>query len=249
MGTIRYLVISDIHANQEAMEAVFRSVKRRKYEMVLCLGDLVGYGASPNPVLTKMRRFQRIAFVRGNHDKVCSGLEPGEDFNSSAKASARWTASKLRIDNKKFLTSLPKGPVNIGDGVMICHGSVVNEDTYMFSDFDAYEAFENTDFKVCFFGHTHIPCIFQRDSRGVEVYPLKEDETEIELDPDSRYLINPGSVGQPRNRVPKACFAEYYPEKRKLIFRRVEYDKEAAAEKIRNAGLPSNLANRLLIGS
>jgi predicted phosphodiesterase len=247
--TLRYLVLSDVHSNLEALEAVLRAIRRRKYDGVLCLGDLVGYGASPNQVLSRVRKMARLQIVRGNHDKVCCGLERGDDFNTSARTSAQWTASHLRPGHKEYLAGLPKGPLRIAEGLCICHGSVTHEDQYVFSDFDAYEAFERNDFRVCFFGHTHIPSVFHQTDRGIEAWPIKGDLVEVCLDPGARYLINPGSVGQPRDRNPKASFGEFYPETSRFVLRRVEYDVEKAAARIQRAGLPANLGNRLKVGT
>lgn len=247
--TQRYLLLSDVHSNIEALEAVLRAVRRRRYDAVLCMGDLVGYGASPNRVLSRIRKMARVLIVRGNHDKVCCGLERGDDFNASARASAQWTASRLMPHHREYLAALPKGPLPVTDEISICHGSVIHEDQYVFSDFDAYEAFERGGFRVCFFGHTHIPCVFRRTSRGIEAWPFKGDTEEITLEPGARYLINPGSVGQPRDRNPKASFGEFCPETGRFVLRRVEYDVEKAAARILRAGLPANLGNRIKVGS
>lgn len=249
MARKRYLVLSDIHSNEQALQAVFSTVKRRRYESVLCMGDLVGYGGSPNAVLSRLRRLPRFAAVRGNHDKVCIGIEDGENFNGSALKAAKWTAGKLTRPNRDFLARLPKGPREVLPGVWIAHGSFVDEDTYMFSDFDAYQAFEAGSFKVCFFGHTHYPVVYVQTEGGIDVLPLDGGVKELVLEPHARYLINPGSVGQPRDRDPRAGFAEFYPESRRVVFYRVEYDAEAAAQKIDRAGLPENLGNRLLVGT
>ena len=126
---------------------------------------------------------------------------------------------------------------------------MTHEDQYVFSDFDAYEAFEREPFRVCFFGHTHIPCVFSRTARGIEAWPLRGDSVEVTLEPGARYLINPGSVGQPRDRNPKASYGEFYPETGRFLLRRVEYDVEKAAARIHRAGLPANLGNRIKVGS
>jgi len=245
----RYLVLSDIHSNFEALEAVMRAVKRRRYTAVLCMGDLVGYGASPNPVVTRLRRLARLVAVRGNHDKVCVGIESGNNFNTSARAAADWTRERLTQVNSEFLSSLPRGPLQVEEGLWICHGSVVDEDYYMFSDFDAYQAFEGHPFRVCFFGHTHIPYLFRKRGDTIEMVRLAGDREDFQLDPRFRYLVNPGSVGQPRDRNPKAAFAEFYPETGRLTIRRISYDAPGASAKIKRAGLPENLANRLLWGT
>lgn len=249
MAKTRYLILSDIHSNLEALEAVFRAVQRRRYDAVLCMGDLVGYGASPNPVVSRLRRARNLFVVRGNHDKVCCGIEDGSNFNSAARTAAHWTLHHLRPENREFLLKMPQGPREVAPGIWIAHGSVPDEDAYLFSDFDAFQSFESGAFQVCFFGHTHFPSVFKRVEEGVEFSPLKGDVVELLLEPGARYMINPGSVGQPRDRNPKAAFAEFYPESRRLVVRRVAYDAAAAGAKIKSAGLPENLANRLLVGT
>lgn len=245
----RYLVLSDLHANQQALEAVFRTVQRRRYDAVFCMGDLVGYGANPNPVVSRMRKIRNLKIVRGNHDKVCSGLEDPSNFNSSARLAAQWTLQHLRRENLEFLVHLPKGPLEALPGIYLAHGSVPDEDAYLFSDFDAFHVFESAPFRICFFGHTHFPAVFQQSVAGIEYIPLRGDVVELQLNPQARYLINPGSVGQPRDRNPKAAFAEFYPDAGRLVVRRIEYDIPLAAERIRRAGLPESLANRLAVGT
>jgi diadenosine tetraphosphatase ApaH/serine/threonine PP2A family protein phosphatase len=155
----------------------------------------------------------------------------------------------LTKPNREFLSRLPKGPREVLPGVWIAHGSFVDEDTYMFSDFDAYQAFETGSFKVCFFGHTHYPIVFVQTAAGIDAVPLDGSMKELILEPQARYLINPGSVGQPRDRDPRAGFAEFYPESRRVVFYRVDYNAQEAAQKITRSGLPENLGNRLLVGT
>ena len=245
----RYLIFSDIHANLEALEAVLRAVVRRRYDAVFCLGDLVGYGANPDAVVSRMRRIPGLITVRGNHDKVVAGHASADNFNSSARKAAEWTAARLSRENMAFLRAMPRGPVHPADGLLVCHGSVGDEDAYLFSDYDAGEAFGAAEFKVGFFGHTHFPCAFRLGEDGTDFTPLKGEEVEVRLDPASRYLINPGSVGQPRDRNPMASFAEYYADTRRIVLHRVAYDVTRAREKILKAGLPENLGNRLLVGT
>ena len=245
----RFLVLSDIHANIEALEAVLHAVKRRRYHAVLCMGDLVGYGARPNQVVNRVRRFPNLHIVRGNHDRVCCGLESPHNFNAAAKASASWTLDRLSEDNRRYLTELPKGPLDTGLGAWICHGSVTDEDLYMFSDFDAYQAFEAVSFRICFFGHTHLPYLYRQSPKGIDMVHLQGNAIEMRLDPVSRYLINPGSVGQPRDRNPLASFAEFTPETGRLLLRRIPYDLDKTQKCILKAGLPENLAHRLSLGA
>ncbi len=249
MANRRYLIISDIHSNMEALSAVLRAVSRRRYDKVICLGDLVGYGANPDVVVNRLRKIPRMVIVRGNHDKVAAGLATSENFNSAAKRSAEWTASKLSKENLGFLRRLPQGPVNLGEGITICHGTIVDEDAYLFSDYDAYEIFKSCDFEVCFFGHSHYPCAFKQLNGVIEFLQFKGDSPEIILEKGARILINPGSVGQPRDRNPLASFGEYYPESRRFVLKRISYCVEKARMKIIKAGLPENLGNRLLAGT
>lgn len=245
----RYLILSDIHANLEALDAVLRAVSRRRYDRVLCLGDLVGYGANPDPVISRVRRLPGLVTVRGNHDKVVAGHSSADNFNASARRAAEWTAARVSRDNLSFVRALPRGPVHLEDGLLLCHGSVQDEDAYLFSDYDAHEAFDAASFRVGFFGHTHFPCAFRHKGQEIDFIPLKGEHVELELDPEARYLFNPGSVGQPRDRNPRAAFAEYYPDSGRFVLRRVAYDAGRAREKILKAGLPENLGNRLLVGT
>jgi len=245
----RYLIISDIHSNEEAFFAVLRTIARRRYEAILCLGDIIGYGASPNKVTTKVRKLPGLKIIRGNHDKVMANESHMANFNNSAKTAIMWTKTILNRENLEYISSLPKGPLEIEKGLIICHGSPFDEDYYLFSEFDAYQVFERRDFNICFFGHTHFPCIFVQTNSGIIFKNLRGDYHEEILKKEYRYLINPGSIGQPRDRNPQASFAEYYPETRRFVLRRIPYDIEKAAQKIIKAKLPENLANRLRLGT
>lgn len=249
MAKKRYLILSDIHSNEEALGAVLRCVSRRRYDGVLCLGDLVGYGANPNQVVHKIRYMKDVKVVRGNHDKAIADASSMQSFNNSAKTAAMWTRKHLSKGNLNYVSALPKGPLEIDAGLLICHGSPLDEDYYLFSEFDAYQVFENAAFRVCFFGHTHYPCIFKQNKDGITFNYLRGELHEEVLEKDARYLINPGSVGQPRDRNPFSAFAEYYPETRRFIFRRVAYDIEKASVKILKAKLPENLAARIKVGT
>ncbi len=249
MANRRFLIISDVHANMEALSAVLRAVSRRRYDKAICLGDLVGYGANPDGVVSRLRKIPRMVIVRGNHDKVAAGLASPENFNAAAKRSAEWTASKLSKENLAFLRRLPQGPVELGEGITICHGTMVDEDAYLFSDYDAYEIFKCCAFDVCFFGHSHYPCAFKQAGGSIEFIQLRGESHELILEKGARILINPGSVGQPRDRNPLASFGEYYPDSRRFVLKRVSYAMEKARMKIIKAGLPENLGNRLLAGT
>jgi predicted phosphodiesterase len=247
---MRYLILSDIHSNEEALSAVLDRVKRRKYDRIVVLGDFVGYGADPNSVIEKITRLRkRKSMIRGNHDKVVCGLDSGELFNPIALRAAQWTAERLTPSSRRFLEDLPIGPLEVDGAFVICHGSPRDEDAYIFSDYDAYLNFTFSEASVCFFGHSHIPSLFALQPHGIRVEVVRGDRERIRLDRRCRYLINPGSIGQPRDRNPDAAFAFYDTSERAVTFERVRYDVEKARDKIHRAGLPGMLGDRLVIGA
>ena len=245
---MKYLIISDLHSNLEALSAVMAMVKRKRFDRVLVLGDLVGYGANPNQIIDIIRRLKQAVVIRGNHDKVASGLESGENFNRAAMQSALWTRSKLTSDNRAYLSRLPQGPVMVDGEIVVSHGTPLDEDAYIFSDYDAYEVFQAFDFKICFFGHTHLPVIYAVSNQRLYTFRPNGDRVRVELVQGYKYMINPGSVGQPRDKNPMASFAIYDSENRSITFKRVEYSIPKTQDKILKAGLPQSLANRLAIG-
>jgi predicted phosphodiesterase len=246
---VRYLVLSDIHANWEALEAVLRQA-RGKYDRTVCCGDLVGYGADPD-VVTEWVRANVADVVRGNHDKACAGIEDLEWFNPVARISAMWTQVTAQTPTIAYLKALPKGPESV-DSFQILHGSPLDEDEYVLSEYEAAMVAPYLDKAVSFFGHTHVQGGFWCHRNGVrslgQPAPDSESET-LEIENDINYLINPGSVGQPRDGDPRAAYAIYEPEQRMVTFWRTAYDIRAAQEKILNAGLPDVLAYRLESGS
>lgn len=246
---MRHLILSDMHGNWEALEAVLRKVRRKRFERTLVLGDLVGYGAGPNQVVEAIRDLRgEVAMVRGNHDKVVAGLEEGANFNPAALEAARWTRERLTPANLRFVEELPEGPIEIDESLAICHGSPLDEDAYTFSDFDAFQIFAEHEPQITFFGHTHIPSLFVEHEEGIEVALLQGEEGTIRIESGFRYLINPGSIGQPRDRDPRAAYMTYDAEKGVVHWYRLEYPVEDAQERIRNAGLPDALAERLAMG-
>jgi predicted phosphodiesterase len=247
---VRYLILSDMHANWSAFEAVLRRARRKRFDAVLVLGDLVGYGAAPNQVVEAVRKLgPRLFTVRGNHDKVVSGIDSGANFNQTALTAAQWTSTRLTPANLRYVRELPQGPVQIEPGMAICHGSPLDEDTYVFSDVDAWEIFSTFPVPVTFFGHTHIPSLFSLEGRVLGVRALRGRTGTIHLQPNGRYLVNPGSIGQPRDRDPRASYMTYDSERRIVRWHRVEYPIEEAQRRIRKAGLPGSLADRLAIGA
>jgi predicted phosphodiesterase len=247
---MRYLVISDLHSNSEALTAVIRRVRRKKFDKVVVLGDFVGYAANPNKVLDLLSELrQPKIYIRGNHDKVVAGVDTGENFNSVALAAARWTTAKLTPANLRFVRSLPKGPREVDGEFLICHGSPLDEDAYVFSDYDAYLIFRESPGDLIFFGHSHIPSLFTLESNGIRVEAIRGNTAKIVLDRSRRYLVNPGSIGQPRDRNTDSPFMIFDSESRTIHFERVPYDIGKAREKILRAGLPPMLGDRLLSGT
>ena len=245
---MKYLILSDLHSNLEALLAVFASVKRKRFDRILVLGDLVGYGASPNQVVDLIRKTKNAVVIRGNHDKVASGIETGENFNRAALQSAQWTQKKLTPENRSYLLHLPQGPMLIDDQILVSHGTPLDEDAYLFSDYDAYEVFQVMDFGLCFFGHTHLPVIYAVNNQRLYTFRPNGERVKIDLIAGFKYLINPGSVGQPRDKNPMAGYAIYDSDSRSITFKRIEYLIPRTQDKILKAGLPQSLANRLAIG-
>jgi diadenosine tetraphosphatase ApaH/serine/threonine PP2A family protein phosphatase len=246
---VRYLILSDMHANWDAFQVVLRRIRRKRFDACLVLGDLVGYGGAPNQVVEAVRGLRhRTHAVRGNHDKVVAEIDSGSNFNHAALEAARWTRRHLTEANLRYVRELPQGPREVEDGLAICHGSPVDEDAYLFSDFDAYTVFATTRHRVTFFGHTHVPSLFIHRDGGIEVRLLRGEQGRIELDPEARYLINPGSIGQPRDRDPRASYMTYDSGRDVVTWRRLDYPIDEAQHRILDAGLPEVLAERLTVG-
>jgi predicted phosphodiesterase len=250
---MRVLIISDIHANIYAFNACRVVFPAR--EAVWNLGDLVGYGANPNEVIAGSRELGRT-FVRGNHDKACSGVSDLEGFNPVAALAAVWTQKNLTGANLDWLKALAKGPVKPSSGldVSCVHGSPIDEDEYLLNLQDAAESLAHALAPLTFFGHTHIQGgFFARNGnmhaiRPAFADPRKQQKIEFRLEPGTVYLINPGSIGQPRDGDPRAGFAMYDSDAAVVTFYRVPYDIAAAQKDIRDAGLPTRLADRLAEG-
>ena len=246
---MRYLIISDIHANWEALEAVLDDAGGG-YDEILCCGDVVGYGADPNAAVDWVRDNVRF-IVRGNHDKAAEGSQGVEWFNPAAQASTLWTREVLTPENKAYLHSLRQGPIAVGDCQLV-HGSPLDEDDYVVTPEEASQFFGYLDSAVTFFGHTHIQggfLLYRNGTRQVSNVPPVQDSLELGLSDDFAGLINPGSIGQPRDGDPRAAYLLYSPEERLVVYRRVPYDIEKAQWKIIRAQLPDVLATRLGVGS
>jgi diadenosine tetraphosphatase ApaH/serine/threonine PP2A family protein phosphatase len=215
-----------------------------RYDKIMCLGDLIGYGADPNPVCEWSRK-NVTAIVRGNHDRACCGGESLEDYRPAAAASAIWTGNQLTQENLEYVGNLPRGPLRYDD-FDLAHGSPADEDEYVITDADAAQLRDTIAAQVTFFGHTHVQGGFllaRRATRRIAGTAV------LELETDHFYLVNPGAVGQPRDGDWRAAYAIYSPVDRLVEYRRVEYDVEKAAAKVRAAGLPPALAARLYTGT
>ena len=246
---MRYLVLSDIHANLEALETCLADARTRRYEEVLVLGDVVGYGADPNAVITCVQDLKPKAIVRGNHDKIAIDLSEADDFNATARSAARWTYNALSPAHRQWLAELPAGPLSVDDIVEICHGSPFDEDAYIFDELDALRALRAASRPLCLFGHTHTPVTFHLAGGILAAdQPRSTGDSILKIETDVQYLLNPGSVGQPRDGNPRAAYAIVDTDARRVDLIRLDYPIAVAQAKIVAAGLPEVLARRLSSG-
>jgi predicted phosphodiesterase len=246
---MRYLILSDIHANLTALDAALEAA-RGHWQKAACLGDLVGYGPEPNEVIDRVRSLG-AAVIRGNHDKAVSGLVDAEDFNPLARAVTLWTRDQLLPANLEYLAGLPRGPVTL-DGLSIIHGALQDEDEYVFGPAQALEGLLDSPSPVTFFGHTHIQGGFTLRDDQVSVQHLKPAGdnlfASLPIENGTAYLLNPGSVGQPRDGDPRAAFAIADLDNESVEFWRVPYDIESVQNRMAQAGLPEPLILRLSFG-
>jgi len=246
---MRYLILSDIHANATALEASLAAAEGR-WERCLCLGDVVGYGPDPNEVVDRVRALQ-CTTIRGNHDKACCGLVDADDFNPVARAAATWTRHQLRPENLHFLEQLPQGPLQ-ENGLALVHGAFHDEDEYVFAPAQALDGLLESPSAVTFFGHTHFQGGFSFRDNKLEVIQLRPQAgsafAALRVDPGTRYLLNPGSIGQPRDGDPRAAFAVADLEHGVVEFWRVPYDIALVQKRMKDAGLPEPLILRLAFG-
>ncbi|GAC1622792.1 MAG: metallophosphoesterase family protein [Candidatus Acidiferrum sp.] len=246
---MRILVLSDLHANLTALEAALDAAKGR-WDRAVCLGDVVGYGPDPNEVVGRIRELS-ASCIRGNHDKAVADLMASEDFNPVAKAAVKWTRDSLSQENLEWLAALPKGPRE-SDGIVLVHGAFHDEDEYVFTPGQALEGLLDSARPLTFFGHTHQQGGFAYQDAQLEVLQVRPREGDsfaaLQIEPDKRYLLNPGSIGQPRDGNARAGFAIADLEHRVVEFWRVPYDISAVQERMQAARLPEPLVYRLAIG-
>ena len=250
---MRILLLSDIHANLEALDACLTAAPA--HDLVLNLGDIVGYGASPNEVTVRSQELGKV-FVRGNHDKAATGLMDLEDFNPMAATAALWTREQLTPENLGWLRALPQGPVSLEQlpEVQLVHGSPNDEDEYVVSLGDALAPLITLAARLTFFGHTHLQGGFFASSTAADGFRPEyrtvgqAESVSLQLKSDTRYLINPGSVGQPRDGDWRAAFAVFDSDAQIVHFHRTPYNLKSAQDRINDARLPSRLATRLAAG-
>ena len=248
---MHFLILSDIHGNIDALDAVLARAPRESYDRLLVLGDLVGYGANPNEVVDRIFDLKPDVMIRGNHDKVAAGVEDADSFNRIAAEAARWTQTALTPRNRERVAALPAGPHNVDREIEVCHGTPFDEDTYVFDEAGATRALEAAHRQICFFGHTHVPIAYIQKGTDLSVLHLQPggpETTVINVLKKKRYLINPGSVGQPRDTDPRASYATYDSRRQRVEIRRVPYRIDLAQQRITESGLPESLAFRLGLG-
>jgi predicted phosphodiesterase len=246
---MRTLVLSDPHSNGTALDAVLAAAKGR-WDISVCLGDVVGYGPDPNYVTERLREMGTQT-IRGNHDKAVTGLMITDDFNPVAKAAVDWSRAELKPENLAWLTNLPPGPLET-DGIVLVHGALQDEDEYVFTPAQALDGLLDSTAKVTFFGHTHHQGGFSYQDSQLEVLQIHPRATEsfaaLRIEPPCRYLLNPGSIGQPRDGDSRAGFAIADLDHKVVEFWRVPYDIEAVQRRMRAAHLPEPLIQRLAVG-
>lgn len=239
---MKHAIISDIHSNLEALESVFQEIDKLGVDSTICLGDIVGYGGNPNECV-EMIRERKIESIMGNHDIVACGKKEPFDFNPIAKEAALWTRATLTAENREFLRNLPE--MREIDDFLIVHGAISDSDLYILSAYDAFSEFKLMKrSNICFFGHTHVRMYYV--FLGGDV--CCPSDFEFKIKPKAKYLVNPGSVGQPRDRDPRSSFLIYDSEESVVRFIRQEYDTESAKKKIIESGLDRRLADRLSLG-
>jgi predicted phosphodiesterase len=245
---VRFLILSDLHANWHALEAVLAEAEG-KYQQIACCGDLVGYNPNPGRVLAWAEPNCGL-IIRGNHDKAVAGIETLEWFNEVAQIAARWTMRHLDASHLAYLHALPAGPVH-NEHFQLWHGSLGDEDEYITRAQEAAPAFPYFDLPLAFFGHTHVQGgFFSKRGRVGRVMPVRKNEPNytFELNPDTLYMINPGSVGQPRDNDPRAAYAIFDSDQKIVTMYRTAYPIQRTASEIKQAGLPDVLALRLFHG-
>ncbi len=242
---MRYGIISDVHSNLEALNAVLAELDLLGAQSLLCLGDIVGYGPNPNECCEVLRERGCLA-ISGNHDEAAVSNLGTESFNTIAREALRWTQAELNEENRAFLKCLPSE--RKFEKFSIVHGAPVNYFDYISDVRDAQRAFERVNSALTFVGHTHVAEVFYQDSEGRTYQQKLMHGGHIQILADLRYIVNSGSVGQPRDSNPQASFALFDDETDHAEIRRASYDIMSVQQRIRRAKLPAELGARLSIG-
>jgi predicted phosphodiesterase len=239
---MRYAIIADIHGNLEAFQTVLADIKTQNVQQIVCLGDVVGYNANPKECLD-MVRAMNIPVVKGNHDEYCSSEDPLEGFNPHAAEAVIWTRNQLTTEDRQWLRDLKYSRMVANFTIVHATLDAPQRWGYVFDKLAAAASFPYQNTAICFFGHTHVPVAFMRDTavRGGTYSKFK-------IDPAKKYFINVGAVGQPRDNNPKAGYVVYDMDAGTIELRRLDYDIATTQQKIRAAGLPERLAERLEFG-
>jgi predicted phosphodiesterase len=236
---MRIAIISDIHSNLEALETALTYIRENNIDKIFCLGDIVGYGPNPNECVELIKENCEQVII-GNHDHAVLGLTSVEYFNDFAKISTGWTAKTMTDENKTYLAKLDFKHYTNGYCLVHATPSEPAQWHYILSENDAYHEFTCFDQHVCFIGHSHFPIVFSK--KGFS------REKKIKLEKRNKYIINVGSIGQPRDGNPRTCFCIYKPDKNMVEYVRLDYDIAKTREKIIKEGLPVFLADRLTRG-
>ncbi len=241
---MRLALISDIHGNLEALSAVLRDIERAGADEIACLGDVVGYGCDPAPCLDLVSRTCRIKLM-GNHDAAVLGQTSIDAYTIAARVAAEWTKEVLSDRDLDILRSFTLDH-RVADALLV-HASPYEPAGwhYILTTAEASVAFGNFSERLCFHGHSHIPGIFTEVPLGL---PRHKAAHTFDPHEESRYLVNIGSVGQPRDEDPRACWVRYDTEQRSVEYNRVEYDISQTQAKMTEAHLPQALVNRLAVG-
>lgn len=243
---MKYIILSDIHSNLEALQTIRMTTVFKQADKIVCLGDVVGYAADPDICIREVFN-TADHIVRGNHDKAIADLMNIKYFNTNAQQAILWSKKNIHVDNIARLKALPRGPLLIDELFLICHGSPMNEDRYIFRDIDVKASLDfirnrYSQIKICFYGHTHVPAVHYTSGNIIQ------PRGTVKLNGNSIYLINPGSVGQPRDGSSQASFLQFDSNRFECSFFRVDYPISETQQKIISARLPVSLATRLILG-
>lgn len=244
---MRYGIFSDVHSNLEALDEVLDKYKKEAIDIYLFVGDVVGYGANPAECIQKVKDIAMVS-IAGNHDWACVDLFSPDYFNSQAKSAISWTRQGLDYPGRHFLESLKL--IYGNEDLTLVHGTLNDPQdfNYMISSWQAQETFGLLKTDVCFIGHLHVAGYFRKDKDERIYYDDCINECAIDIQGGNRYIVNVGSVGQPRDGNPDASYCIYDTDEKKVYIKRVAYDIQTAGRKIINAGLPRFLAERLISG-